>query len=253
MPFILSAILAISTIGPQTTQTQVFELKRFEVIRVNPDALQRVPRSMRFIFSDPLPDGERVNNVEEATKRAGFSPRLISGKTPARVFVTNGVNEEAKISVDELKAALRDAKVDNVTVPADWEGKVISLQQRPGILADYGDFYVAQAAPSALRVPAGFPLVQFMEVLFRLLGLNATEARTLRDQFAANAAAFMPIPPRFDMEIRQVPMASGSGLLLQNAEKGGELAFMWSTGDRSYFLTGAVTEDEVIAIGKSLQ
>jgi hypothetical protein len=28
---------------------------------------------------------------------------------------------------------------------------------------------------------------------------------------------------------------------------------MWSTGDRSYFLTGLVAEDEVIAIAKTLQ
>jgi hypothetical protein len=48
-------------------------------------------------------------------------------------------------------------------------------------------------------------------------------------------------------------MTSGTGLLLQNADKGGELAFMWSTGDRSYFLTGLVTEDQAIAIGNSLQ
>jgi hypothetical protein len=76
------------------------------------------------------------------------------------------------------------------------------------------------------------------------MGINAPEARVLRDKFAATPSAFFPIPTRYDMDIRQVPMTSGPGLLLQNAAKGGELAFMWSIADWSYFLTGLITEDQ---------
>jgi hypothetical protein len=55
------------------------------------------------------------------------------------------------------------------------------------------------------------------------------------------------------MDIREVQLTSGPGLLVQNAGKGGELAFMWSTTDRSYFLSGLITEDEAIALANSLQ
>jgi hypothetical protein len=248
---ISQAILSILAIVLAAQQT--LPLKRYEVIRVNSDGLRRLPESVRSIFVDPVPDGTVVDNLEEATKRVGFTPRLISGKTPEQLFITQPVRQEAKVSVTALTAALRDAQVQNVNVPASWDGVYIWLEQRPGILADYGDFVLAQAAPSTLLAPADFPISQFFEVLFRAMGINATDARSLREKFAANPAVFFPIATRYDMDIRQIPMTSGTGLLLQNADKGGELAFMWSTGDRSYFLTGLVTEDQAIAIGKSLQ
>src|SRR5262249_43558636 len=183
----------------------------------------------------------------------GFTPRVLTGKTPKRMFVTNLVKEAATINVAALTAAVRDAKLQDITVPADWDGVTLELQQRPGILIDYGDFYVAQGPPRTLTTTPGFPIAQCLEVMFRVIGISTSEARNLRDSFAANASTYLPVAPRFDMDIRQVALPSGSGLLLQNADKGGELAFMWSTGDRSYFLTGLVTEDEVIAIAKTLQ
>ncbi len=251
MSFILAAIFVIHGIALQSTQ--IFVVKQFEVLRVNSDELRRLPNSMRSLFVDPVPDGVLVDSLEEAAKRVGFTARLLSGKTPARIFVTNAANEEATINVAALTSALREAKAENVSVPPEWDGVTIRLQQRPGVLVDYGDFYVAQSASSTLSVPTGFPLAQSLEVLFRIMGMSVAEARTLREKFAANPFAFLPIAKRFDMDIRQVPMKSGPGLLLQNADKGGELAFMWTIGDRSYFLTGLVTEDQAIAFANSLQ
>jgi hypothetical protein len=245
-----STLLLIVAMTLQSSQTLV--LKGFEVLRVSPDDLRKLPNSMRAFFVDPVPDGFPVDSIEEAAKRVGFTPHVLSGKTPKRLFVTNPVNDEAKINVAVLTTALRDANVANVTVPADWDGVTIGLQQKAGVLIDYGDFYIAEGPPKTLTAPAGFPVAQCMELLFRVMGVAASESRSMRDAFATNAASYLPIAGRFDMDIRHVPMPSGSGLLLQNADKGGELAFMWTTGDRSYFLTGLVPEDQVIAIANSL-
>jgi hypothetical protein len=54
------------------------------------------------------------------------------------------------------------------------------------------------------------------------------------------------------MDNRQVEVTGGHGLILQNAEKGGELAFMWSTAERSYFLFGLLTEAQAIADANAL-
>ena len=251
MRLILAALLWVQAIAVQAPQN--FPLKRFEVIRVNPDGMRRLPESVGSLFVDPVPAGAPVDNLEDAAKRVGFSPRLLSGKELIHLFVTESIREEAKINVAALTAALREAKVENVTVPATWEGVVIRLDHSPGILVDYGDFLIAQATSSIISAPRGFHLDEFFEVVFRVMGINATEARVLRDKFAATPSVFFPIPTRYDMDIRQVPMTSGPGLLLQNADKGGELAFMWSSGDWSYFLMGLITEDRAIAVGKSLQ
>jgi len=249
---LISAVLLIAH-AILLQSPQILTLKRFEVIRVTSDDMRRLPNSMRTIFVDPVPDGVQVDNIEEAAKRAGFTPRVLKGKAPKRVFITNVVNSEVTINVEALAAALRDAKLQDITVPADWDGVNLELQQAPGILIDYGDFYIAQGPPRTLTTPPGFAIGKCLEVMFRLMGISTPDAGVLRDSFAANASTYLPIAPRFDMDIRQVSLPSGSGLLLQNADKGGELAFMWSTGDRSYFLTGLVAEDEVIALAKTLQ
>jgi len=54
------------------------------------------------------------------------------------------------------------------------------------------------------------------------------------------------------MDNRHVTLAAGSGLLLQNAEKGGEIALMWSDGDRSFFLSGLLSEAQAIAAANEL-
>src|SRR5262245_9884282 len=119
MCLMLAAMLWVQAVALPAPQK--FVLKSFEVIRVNPDGMRRLPESVRSIFVDPSPDGELVHNLEDAAKRVGFTPRLVSGKAPKHFFFTERVSEQVKIRVADLKAALRAAKVENVTVPETWE------------------------------------------------------------------------------------------------------------------------------------
>jgi hypothetical protein len=48
----LAAVLWVHAIVLQAPQKSA--LKRFEVIRVNPDGMRRLPESMRSIFVDPI-------------------------------------------------------------------------------------------------------------------------------------------------------------------------------------------------------
>jgi hypothetical protein len=194
-----------------------------------------------------------VGSVDEATRRAGFTVRLPRSDKPPELLVIDPIQAEVKIRVADLTTALVEAKVADVTVPRAWDGITLNLQQGRGVLADYGGFFITQAPPLTVNEPAGFPLDQFFEVLFRVAGIGISEARTLRQKFAANPAAYFPIPSRYDMDIREVRLNGGTGLLLQNADKGGELALMWSDADRSYFLTGQMTEAQAIAMANSLQ
>jgi hypothetical protein len=256
---LLILISALTSLLPAQQSAGRFSLKKFEVIRVNPADMQRVPPSVRSIFMDPSPDAGGVDTLEEAARRAGFAPRLPTAdafpglSAKPELGVIDPVRAQVKIGVSELSAALVDAKADGVVVPQAWEGVDISLQQASGVLVDYGDFFIAQAPPMTLNTPPGFPLDQFLEVLLRIAGINAADARNLRQKFAANPAAFFPIANRYAMDIREVKLTAGSGLLLQNADKGGELALMWSDADRSYFLTGLLTETQAIAVANSVK
>jgi len=232
---------------------QAIKLKRFEIVRVDPAGMNRLPPSLRAIFADPVPDAEPVASLNEAATRVGFTPKLPKSAIPIQLGVTDPVHADARIEPETLQQALRDETVTNVTVPQDWEAVTIAIERGPGVLADYGDFLIVQAPPLTLNLPSSFPLDQFVEVLFRVVGIDAPDARTLRQKFAANPAVLFPIPIRYEMDIREVRLNSGSGLLLQNGSKIGDLALLWSTADHIYFLTGGLTEAQIVELANSIQ
>jgi len=244
----LFLLLALVLQSPQS-----IALKRVEVLRVNPGDIERVPGSLRTIFVDPVPDAEAVDSLDEAVKRAGFTPRLPKSAKKPQFGVIDPIRGQATIGVADLADALREAKVTDVAVPQNWDRVTIAIEQGRGILADYDDFLITQGPPLTLNTPSGFPLDQFIEILARVLGMNAPAARTLRQSFAANPAAFFPIPNRYEMDIHEVRLNSGPGVLLQNAGKVGELALAWTSADRSYFVTGLLTEAQAIELANSIQ
>ena len=232
---------------------QSIELKRFEILRVDEQQMERLPLSLRAIFADPSPRAEPVDTVDQAAARAGFTPRLPKSSDKPELGVMDSIRGEATIKIAEINAALHDSNIPDVAIPKEWDGVSIGIQQPPGILADYGAFILTQAPPLKLTVPSGFPLDRFMEVISRVLGINAKDASTIREKFTASAALFFPIGKRFDMDIHEVRLNSGSGMLLQNGDKIGELALAWSTADRTYFITGQLTEQQAIEVANSIQ
>lgn len=106
--YILQAVIALMPVlGPALQSSQNFPLKRFEVIRVNPADVERLPASLRAILIDPIADGEPVDSLEKAAKRAGFAPRVPKAMPAMPQFgVTDPIREEATIRVADLTAAL---------------------------------------------------------------------------------------------------------------------------------------------------
>ena len=99
-------------------------------------------------------------------------------------------------------------------------GVSIALHQNQGILTGLWRLLHRAGASVDDECPAGFPLDQLIEVLFRIVGMNAMDARKTRQDFAASPTAYFPIPTRYDMDNRHVTLAAGSGLLLQMPTKG---------------------------------
>jgi hypothetical protein len=248
---ILLAFVVATLLGQDATVSVA--LKRFEVIRVSAADIQRVPNDLRLIFADPVPDAEVVNSLNDATMRAGFTARLPKSDKPPQFGVVAPVSEQIKIDVAGLRSALHDANADDVVVPDSWDGVTIDIKQRSGVFADFGGFFFVQAPPLTLTVRSGFPLDQFTEVLCRVLQIPAAQAREIRERYGATPINFFPISRKYDMDIHEVKLRSGAGLLMQNGSKQGELALAWSDADRTYFLSGQLTETQAIATADSIQ
>src|SRR2546425_1146197 len=176
-------------------------LKRFDVLRVDPAGMERLPPSLRAIFIDPVPSAEPVDSLDEAVKRAGFDPRLPKSTNTPQFGVMDPVHAQITIGVADLNRALTDMKGADVAIPQNWDGVTIGIEQGRGILADYGDFFITQAPALTLSVPAGFPIDQFVEVLSRAVGMNAAEARTLSRLFAAEGPCVIPGRGHFQVHV----------------------------------------------------
>ena len=107
------------------------------------------------------------------------------------------------------------------------------------------------------------PLDAFIEVLLRINGLSASEARDRRNRFASNPALLMFLPSDFQAEVREFSVASGHGLLVfnrgdQNQRCGfcpgpGETLLVWSSPGRMYNLKGPLTPEQAIAFASSVK
>jgi hypothetical protein len=120
-----------------------------------------------------------------------------------------------------------------------------------------------QLPPNTFVTPAGFPMAKFVEVYCRIAGMNGLQARSLSAKWATSPALLMLIPSDFNGEIREVALATASGVLIKNTgtqkkacnwcPDPSELILMWSTSDRWYGLRGAMSEKEAIELANSVE
>ena len=209
-------------------------------------------------------------DAAEAVALAGFTPSLpaspVDGLSPLDgLNVREGGIQSMTIRVADLTAGLQRAGVStaDVRVPSEWDGVVIQQKSGPSIFARYGNTTFIQSAPIVLTAPDSFPLDAFIEVLLRINGLSASEARDRRNRFAANPALLMFLPSDFKAEVREFSVPSGQGLLVFNGDgqtqrcgfcpRPGETLLVWSSPKRMYNLKGPLTPDQAIAFANSVK
>jgi hypothetical protein len=227
---------------------------RFDLVPLGREELDVLPVSVRGVLSTPDPPEISVSDFAEAVRRAGFEPRLPALPSP-KLSVVSPIRTHITIRAGELQAALKKVPVTNLVVPRAWDGITLDVNISAGIVADYGRMRLGQRLPLEFRAPDDFPVDRLLEVLFRIAGVNAASAVTLRKQFHEHPAEFLLAAPRFRIDWREVQLASGAGVLLRYPSDDGleRRTLAWNARDRAYFLSGTLTETEFLAIANSLR
>jgi hypothetical protein len=217
-------------------------LKRVEVVRVN---FEDAPRALHVNVLQlgllELP----VRDLDEAEREAGFRPILpsVGVLRGAPGFGVNGTFEFGlTLHRTELLKELEKAGVSGVEIPPTWEGATVRLQLGPIVNADYGQVTLSQCRPFMLITSPGFDTARFLEVAFRILGVEERDARRMSYKFATNPAWFWGIPRDERATIQEVSLRSGSGVYFETfddhgMQQSGEL--IWNTPDRIYGLGGS--------------
>jgi hypothetical protein len=241
-----------------------FSQTKVDVVRIK--APYEPPPDMTF----RPPAMRPAADAAEAAALAGFTPNLpaspIEGLSALDgLSVREGAIQPMTIRVADLTAGLQRTGISttDVRVPSEWDGVVIQQKSGPSIFARYGSTMFIQTAPIVLIAPDRFPLDAFIEVLLRINGLSASEARDRRNRFAANPALLMFLPSDFKAEVREFSGPSGHGLLVFNGDgqtqrcgfcpRPGETLMAWSSPERMYNLMGPLTPEQAIAFANSVK
>jgi hypothetical protein len=168
-----------------------------------------------------------VDSVEAAADAAGFTPDLphVEGlPEPPVLQVLGPIEMTQTVRVPRLTSALAAAGVGDLEVPGAWDGVVLRADIGPIVAAkyrrghagrDHEDVEILQLPPVRLEMPAGFPLAQLAEVVFRASGASWWEARRLASEYADNPAWLFDLPAEAPVTVEAIALPRGNGVLVQ--------------------------------------
>jgi hypothetical protein len=194
-----------------------FVLNRVEVVRLD---LSRLSLHMQVTTNGVE---QRVQNMDEAERKAGFRPYLPSRDVRyanPEISVSGPISVEQTIRVRDIESALGKVGASDVQVPAEWEGIELRTEIGPMVAANYPDnIHILQARPIELSVPSGFALEHFAEVAFRSIGVSLWEARVMARKFAVHPVWLLDIPSDAVVNVQEVALRAGPALLIEDLDE----------------------------------
>jgi hypothetical protein len=255
-----AAVVLFALPTPRAVAQRIWDslfLGRVEVVRLDFDKLPAdLLRSERV---GPAAAPIAVPDAHEAARVAGFSPRLPNAgvlRDLPRLSVAGPIRAHQTVSVPVLKAALRTAGAGDIDVPQQWDGATLAVRVSPIVIAEYPEVSLTQCLPIALDLPAGFEISRFLEAVFRVAGLKAREARYLSEKFSALPAWFLGLPQDETVEIHEIQLMSGPGMLIEDFDDAGQrerVAIVWSAPDRIYAISGKINRELAVVIANAVQ
>lgn len=209
------------------------------------------------VFSPEPPHGfqmSSVSSLEEATRAAGFSPRL-----PAIIFPTSPhyqvvapMPATLTLRTPAMRYLLAQAGGSASDVPDSWNGVTLALQVGPIIAADYDGTFLLQSLPLRLIKPSDFDLDLFYRIAFRSFGLSEERAAALGADMAFGPALLTFMPKEDRNLLREFNTPRGTGMMIAEVYGKGTIAALWSGSDRLYALYGKIDEDLVTRVAGAL-
>ena len=210
-------------------------LNRVDVVRLD---LSKLPLHMQ-VTTNGLE--KSVRDIDEAERKAGFRPYLPSpGALDANpdITVTGPILVEQTIHVRDIESALGEVGASDVQVPAEWEGVQLRSEIGPMVAENYADnVRILQARPVELSIPSGFELEHFAAVALRSIGVSSWESRAMAQKFAAHPSWLLDIPAYAVVNVQEVALRAGPGLLIEDFDRKGavkQATVVRSTSERMY-------------------
>lgn len=266
------AALLLSPVGPALGDLlSVFRAEKFAPVTIDPSAGGGVTA-----VSDPSAFGEfelrqeptqtEVADLEAAGRQVDFSPRRPSwlpsgiGAEP-RVAVTTPAEFVFVVDREKSVAALAEMGV-TADLPAEMDGATVrvyipaNVQQMYATAEGQPALLIAQGRSPTLEMPAALDSPGLRDLFLSVAGLPPEMAEQLRA--IADDRGTVPVPVRQGDTSREVEVDGGQGLLVTHqwgaeSELDEASYVVWQKGGVVYLVAGAVPDEDLLAVARSLQ
>jgi hypothetical protein len=249
---------------------ELFRVRQFTGVQFDPAHLQSLESSglrPEELFGAVEFDAEVVGTsyatAADAGAAAGIRVRLPAwipqGYSSAGFMASSAMEASMQLKTAGLQAVIDTLGLGDVELPEGLDGEVVTVHV-PSIVTQTfvnGDrnVHVIQATSPEVALPAGVDLSKLAYAGLRVLGMSRDEAYRMSVTIDWRSTLIVPVPRRA-AAYRPVNVAGNEGLLIEGLahdedHPGGVL--MWSAGDQTYAVTGAVGGEELLEIAQTLQ
>jgi len=248
----------------------LFRVKSFTGVQFDPGRLQTLESSgfdpgQMFGSVEPLtPEPQPVSyaTAADASAAAGIHVRVPAwvpqGYTSTGFMGTSEMAARITLNTAGLQALLDALGLADVELPQGLDGQAATVRVPPVVTQTfaYGDvnLVVIQARSPDVSFPAGIDISKLAYAALRVLGMSRDEAYRMSVTIDWRSTLIVPIPSRA-AAYRPINVAGNEGLLItgvaQDDHIGGVL--MWSDGEQTYAVAGAVGSEELLEIAQTLQ
>ncbi|MBI1797305.1 MAG: hypothetical protein HY076_02050 [Candidatus Eisenbacteria bacterium] len=253
----------------------LFRVRSFVAVSFDPERLEKL-RAMKqdntmvvFDRKEVLQDPGKPTiepSAGAASALVGFnvaSPTYLPGGLVAdTVAVTGEGRARLGITTSRLRDLLAQLDLRDVEVPANLDGKDLSLHMYPVVSESYrhGErrMQLVQSRSPDIALPSGVDLARLGEMGLRILGLDAGEARRVARSIDWRSTLVVPVPLNAS-SFRPVTVRGNSGLLVTLAESSygrrqrAGTVVLWTEGDRVFALDGTLSPPDMMQVAESVR
>jgi len=268
----------------------LFRVKRFAAVPVDPQRLERLARGgldFKSLVADQVQvvvapqKPEVVASPEAGAVEAGIvagQPTVLPRRAEL-VETTLGRPGTFRVQVDtaKLEALALAAGASEIEIPAFWQGATIEVEVPPVLGIRYArtveaaegrppredSFYLYQSAIPQVELPEGFDPSILGRLGLRVAGMSAQDALSFSRVIDWRATLLVPVPVQGGT-FREVEVSGQPGLLVTiqpaAAPDGHSRAprrralLLWSTADKVFAIQGLGTRDsEILEMAQSIQ
>jgi hypothetical protein len=258
----------------------LFRVRQFTGVEFDPGRLQSLEQSgfdPESIFGaiEPLteePQPTSYATAADAGAAAGIRVRVPAwipqGFSAAGIMGSSEMAARITLNTTGLQALLDTLGLADVELPQGLDGQTATVRIPPIVTQTFVNqivtpsgttidrsVHVIQARSPDVSFPAGIDLAKLAYAGLRVLGMSRDEAYRMSVTIDWRSTLIVPVPSKA-AAYRPINVSGNEGLLIEGLAAneswpGGVL--MWSAGEQTYAVAGAVGGEELLEIAQNLQ